>query len=74
MLLGPSLKEGIVVSKRYITSKELATLLGVTVNCIERWRSSGTGPKIPYIVVGGRMIRYLLEDVEAHLASLRRVA
>jgi predicted DNA-binding transcriptional regulator AlpA len=63
-----------MTTRKYITSKELATLLGVTLSCIERWRSTGTGPKIPYIIVGNRMVRYLLEDVEAHLASLRRVA
>ena len=44
--------------KKYLTTKEVAKLLGVTTSAIEKWRSTKTGPQIPYVPVGRRMVRY----------------
>lgn len=58
--------------KYLLTSKEVAKLLGVTDGCLQKWRCLKTGVKIPYIVLGNRMVRYAEEDVFTALASLRR--
>lgn len=50
----------------YITTGVLASRLGVTVNCIERWRCDGKGPKPTYV---GRRVRYLWSDVLHWLAT-----
>ena len=50
----------------YITTKELARRLGVTVNCIERWRCAGKGPKPTF---AERLVRYLWADVLHWLAT-----
>lgn len=46
---------------RFITPREAAELLGVTVGCLSNWRYVGTGPK--YYKVPG--IRYKLVDIKA---------
>jgi predicted DNA-binding transcriptional regulator AlpA len=50
----------------YIDTPTLADRLGVTVNCIERWRCQKKGPKPTYC---GRRVRYLWADVLHWLAA-----
>lgn len=47
--------------------KELAQLLGVSVDTLAKWRTAGEGP--PWTRVGPKVIRYNAKDVEAYLAS-----
>ena len=58
--------------KKYLTTKEVAKLLGVTTSAIEKWRSTKTGPQIPYVPVGRRMVRYDEDVVREYLANAGR--
>jgi predicted DNA-binding transcriptional regulator AlpA len=54
-----------------ITSKEAASILGVSRAFLDRDRwagaKDGTGPLIPYVKVGNRAVRYRLSDIHAHV-------
>lgn len=56
---------------RLLTSKEAASILGVSRAFLDRdrWAGSneGTGPLIPYVKVGNRAVRYRLSDIVAHI-------
>lgn len=52
------------------TLKEVAELLGVSVECLIRWRRVGDGP--PFIRLGSRKIAYEMRDVAAWLNSRQR--
>ena len=54
----------------YITTNELAALLKVKKNTIERWRTNRECP-IPWVQVRRRVL-YALEDVRAYLENQRR--
>ena len=43
--------------QEYVTTKELARRIGVTANCIERWRLVGKGPLPTYL--NRHCVRYL---------------
>ncbi len=47
---------------RHLSNEDLAERLGVSINTVRYWRSTGQGPKG---FVAGRRVRYRLEDVEA---------
>jgi predicted DNA-binding transcriptional regulator AlpA len=51
-------------------SKQTARLLGLSPRTLERHRVSGTGPH--YIVLGRRLVRYRLSDIEAWITANRR--
>jgi predicted DNA-binding transcriptional regulator AlpA len=51
----------------YLSSQQLADLLGVTRDALEQLRRRGGGP--PYVRVSPRMLRYRRSDVEAFFAS-----
>lgn len=61
----------------YLTDRELAKKVGLSVQTLARWRIEGGGP--PFVVFGPKAIRYRLADVEAwasartfpHLAAAR---
>lgn len=55
-----------------LTPGEAAGRLRVSVRTLERWRAHGTGP--PYVVVGGRSVRYARSDLAAWIALRRRDA
>lgn len=52
-----------------LTDIEVAKHLRVSVALVRRWRVLKTGPR--FIKVGGALVRYRLEDVEAYLESCR---
>lgn len=56
-------------SPRYVTTRQLADILGVSVVSLELWRRQGRGPA--YIRLG-RAVRYDMADVETWVASQRR--
>ncbi|WP_082700652.1 helix-turn-helix domain-containing protein [Magnetospirillum sp. XM-1] len=49
--------------KRYLTTKEVATLARLSTRTIERLRALGRGPK--FFRVGGKGVRYAEIDVHA---------
>lgn len=49
--------------------KELAGLLGVSVDTLAKWRKRNVGEGPPWTRVGPKVIRYNAKDVEAYLAS-----
>ncbi len=54
---------------RLITTKEAATILGVSKAFLERDRWAGA--RIPFIKVGSRAVRYRVQDLEAYLEAHR---
>ena len=50
-----------------LTTKEVATMLGIKPHTLEVNRSYGGRINIPYIKIG-RLVRYRLADVEAFIA------
>lgn len=54
-----------IMPERWLSTGELAELLGVTKRTVENWRSNGKGPA--YVKLGN--VRYGIEDVQAWLAS-----
>ncbi len=56
------------IGRRLLRPDELASLLGIPLATIYRWRSRGDGP--PGIRVG-RHVRYRLEDVDRWLDEQR---
>ena len=59
-------------SARYLTTRELADVLHVSLWGLQRWRHDGDGP--PFVRVGRNSIRYPRVDCEAWLASRRKFA
>ena len=57
-------------TNEYITTDELAILLRVRKNTIERWRTNRECP-IPWINVRRRVL-YAMADVQAYLDSQKR--
>jgi predicted DNA-binding transcriptional regulator AlpA len=49
------------------SSKEVARLLGVTVECLINLRRSGEGP--PFITIGSRKVAYDMRDVVSWLEA-----
>ena len=61
-----------------VTTKEAATILGVSTAFLERDRwagaRNGQGPLIPFIKVGARAVRYRTSDICTHIEANRKVA
>lgn len=55
-----------------LTPKDLADLVGVSLETIRNWRLNGLGP--PCVQIGRSVIRYRPEDVEAWLAEKAQAA
>lgn len=53
-----------------MTQAQLAEYLSVSRSTIALWRNKGKGPK--FVRLGGRTIRYLIDDVREYLASNAR--
>jgi hypothetical protein len=49
-----------------LTSREVATLLSVSVRSLERWRVAGIGPRFVRL---NHAIRYRQQDLDAHVAA-----
>jgi hypothetical protein len=50
--------------------KEVAALLGVTVDCLGNWRRAGDGP--PFITIGSRKVVYDMKDIVSWLEAQKR--
>jgi len=50
------------MAESWMTEKEVAKLLNVSLACLRRWRLEGRGPKFRKF---GSLVRYRGEDVEA---------
>lgn len=51
-----------MVSKRYLSPKEVEELFGIKTGTLAQWRSHKKGPK--YYRMGERRVAYLISDVE----------
>ena len=62
-------------SSQLLTSAQAADMLGMSKAFLarDRWAGKrfGKGPQVPFIKCGGRAVRYLLEDVQTHIAKSR---
>ncbi|PTY03637.1 transcriptional regulator [Verrucomicrobia bacterium LW23] len=47
-----------------MTDRELAAEIGVCVRTLVRWRNDG---RLPYVRMGGKLVRYKRSDVEVWL-------
>lgn len=56
----------------FLTTKEVATMLRIAPQTLEKGRSTGLGPQIPFVKVG-RAVRYAIEDVRAWVESKKNV-
>jgi excisionase family DNA binding protein len=56
----------------YLTTKEVASLLRIAPQTLEKARSTGLGPQIPFVKVG-RAVRYASTDVRAWVESKKNV-
>jgi predicted DNA-binding transcriptional regulator AlpA len=52
---------------RLLSEPEVAKFLGVSHECVRRWRYAGTGPR--YVRLGDRLIRYELAAVQEWLRA-----
>jgi len=52
----------------YLTTKEVAAMLRIAPQTLEKARSTGLGPQIPFVRVG-RAVRYAIDDVTAWVKS-----
>lgn len=60
----------IPASAEYLTEKQVASLLGVSLPTLRRWRAAGSS-YLPFSKIG-RLVRYLRSDVESYAASTKR--
>jgi len=62
-------------SQQLLTSHEAAQMLGVSKAFLarDRWggKHFGQGPLVPFIKVGPRAVRYMIEDLRSHIAKSR---
>ena len=58
--------------QQLLTPQDAAKRLAVSEKTLQRWRRVRTGP--PWIVVGGRSIRYSPNDLDAFIAERRRMS
>ncbi len=57
---------------RLLTTREVSEQIGIPVGTLRYWRMQGRGPAAYKLGTNGR-VRYAVADVEAFLASCRRV-
>jgi|TARA_R100001530_G_scaffold136029_1_gene114924 excisionase family DNA binding protein len=57
---------------KLLTTEETAELLNCTKSFLEKDRWAGA--RIPFIKIGGRMVRYRLEDIEEFTKNNLRVS
>ena len=56
------------LAEQYLTDKELAARLHISVNTIKSWRARGIGPR--YVKIS-RLVRYPVSAVEEFVAAGR---
>ena len=57
----------------YITEPEAARRIGLTPECLRQWRKRGVSDRPPHYQFGPRVIRYAVADLDAWIASCRKV-
>lgn len=56
----------------FLTTKEVAAMLRIVPQTLEKARSTGVGPQIPFVKVG-RAVRYARDDVAEWIESKKNV-
>jgi len=54
------------MTDRFLTTRELAEHLGVSVRTLYRWRKIGHGPRA---IIRGKWVRYQTSDIEKWLEA-----
>ncbi|MBK6900184.1 MAG: helix-turn-helix domain-containing protein [bacterium] len=54
------------LSESLITTQEAASMLAIKPGTLATWRSEGRSP-IPFVRIGGRVVRYRLSDIQAYI-------
>jgi|GEM_PF-2323741 len=64
---GGAVKPSVAPTKRYVTVKEAAPILGVEVGTLYQWvsRSPGTIDPIPFVKFSSRCLRFPLDELIA---------
>lgn len=55
-----------------LTDNEVAALLGASLQTVRNWRWRGEGPR--FVKLGGRMVRYRPDDVQAFIEGREQAA
>ncbi|WP_374001257.1 helix-turn-helix domain-containing protein [Massilia sp. CFBP 13647] len=71
-LTQPNGKHAMQRLSSYLTTKEVAAMLRIAPQTLEKARSTGLGPQIPFVKVG-RAVRYASDDVAAWIESKKDV-
>jgi predicted DNA-binding transcriptional regulator AlpA len=53
-----------------LDTKEASQILGISPSLLKRWRQDGLGPR--FVLLGPRLVRYSVEDIEAYTKTLPR--
>ena len=54
--------------ERLLNTRQASEVLGLDYKSLSNSRTTGTGPKIPYIKIG-RLVRYKLSELESYIES-----
>ena len=60
------------MNAKYLSPKDAAKYIGVSLDLLQKWRTLGIG--IPYIKLGessSSLVRYDIDDLNNYLASLK---
>ena len=57
----------LIHSYRFLTERQLSDAIAIKVATLRKWRLTDRGPK--FLKVGGTLVRYRTEDVQAWLES-----
>lgn len=55
--------------QQLLTSKQVASLLGVTEQTLAHWRSTRSRPDLPFLPISNRCVRYRVSDVARFIES-----
>lgn len=62
----------LIVTDKLLNTPEAARVLGVSKAFLERDRWAG--PRIPFVRIGSRAVRYRLADLDAYVTGQRQAA
>ena len=55
-------------SQRFLDTRQVASLLGLSPGTVQKWRQKG---KLPYYKIAGSIIRYDRDDIERLVSESR---
>lgn len=64
-------RESIMPGKKYLNEREVAQIIGVKVPTLHAWRGKRSPQGPPWVKLG-KMVRYPVADLEAHLGKFIR--